>query len=183
MKKNKYKKVSHNVTDKPKRGKLATLVRNTIFVIACIGLFFSSMYGFKCFSTKVCDNIKIDKFVRSDVTIIMPKGALDVEVADTEASRELGLSGRKEMRDNEGLLFVFDNPGRYGFWMKDMQFPLDVIWINYNGIVVNIERGLTLGTYPKTYINQSDAIFVLEVNAGMAEKFGLYLGSKIKISE
>jgi uncharacterized membrane protein (UPF0127 family) len=69
--------------------------------------------------------------------------------------------------------------------MKDMKFALDIIWINQNGIVVNIERDVSPETYKekKTYINQADASYVLEVNAGMAEKFGLYLGSKVKITE
>ena len=87
------------------------------------------------------------------------------------------------MGDDEAMLFIFDAPGRYGFWMKDMNFPLDIIWINQNGIVVDIERNVTPETYnqKKTYINQSEASYVLEINAGMAAKFGLYLGSKVKI--
>lgn len=132
---------------------------------------------------KVCDSVIVDRLVRHDVTLLMPKGALEVEVADTISSRELGLSGRKKLNDDEGMLFVFDTPGRYGFWMKDMQFPLDIAWINQNGIVVYIERNVTPETYPKAFINQSEALYVLEVNAGLLEKFGLYMGSKIKIVE
>jgi uncharacterized membrane protein (UPF0127 family) len=143
------------------------------------------MYGFRCFVTKVCGVTVIDKIVRHDLTLLMPRGALEVEVANTPASRELGLSGRKKMTDSEGFLYVFDKPGRYGFWMKDMTFPLDIVWINQNGVVVDIERDITPETYreKKTFINQSEASYVLEVNAGMAEKFGLYLGSKIKITD
>ncbi len=159
------------------------LVRNIFLGIACVALFFSSMQGFRCFVTKVCGYIVVDKFVRSDMTVLMPKGALTVEVANTKASRELGLSGRNGMRDDEGLLFVFETPGRYGFWMKDMSFPLDIIWINQNGIVVSIERNVAPESYPKHFINQADATYVLEVNAGMAEKFGLYLGSKVKMTD
>jgi uncharacterized membrane protein (UPF0127 family) len=125
----------------------------------------------------------IDKFIRSDLTILMPKGALTVELANTKASRELGLSGRKTMRDDEGMLFVFDVPGRYGFWMKDMTFPLDIIWINQNGVVVSVERNVTPESYPKAFINQAEASYVLEVNAGLSERFGLYLGSKVKMTE
>lgn len=165
------------------RKKRSALVRNLLFVLLIIGLFFSSMYGFRCLVTKVCGEVVIDKFVRHDITVLMPKGALEAELADTRASRELGLSGRKSMGDDEGLLFAFDKPGRYGFWMKDMQFPLDIIWINENGIVVSIERGLTPESYPKTFMNQSEASYVLEVNAGLAERFGLYLGSKVKMTD
>ena len=140
MKKNKHthKKQTKSVVGVEK--KKNKFIRTLVFTILLIGLFSSSMYGVKCFITKVCDSIMIDKFVRHDVTILMPKGALSVEVADTQASRELGLSGREKMGDDEGILFVFDTPGRYGFWMKDMQFPLDIIWINQNGVVVNMKE-------------------------------------------
>lgn len=158
------------------------MIRNILLVVAYIALFFSSMYGFRCFMTKVCDSVIIDKFVRSDLTILMPKGALEVELANTEASRTLGLSGRHAMRDDEGMLFVFETPGRYGFWMKDMEFPLDIVWINENGIVVSIERNVAADSYPKAFINQSDASYVLEINAGQAERFGLYMGSKVKMT-
>jgi uncharacterized membrane protein (UPF0127 family) len=184
MKKNKHNKQKHRSQETPvKRSFAVSAIRNIGLGLLLVGLFFSSMYGFKCLTTKVCDSIVVDKFVRHDLTILMPKGALDVEVVDTVASRELGLSGRKQMGDDEGMLFIFDAPGRYGFWMKDMNFPLDIIWINQNGIVVDIERNVTPETYnqKKTYINQSEASYVLEINAGMAAKFGLYLGSKVKI--
>jgi uncharacterized membrane protein (UPF0127 family) len=160
-----------------------TVVRTGIFIVLLVGLFFSSMYGFKCLVTKVCESVIIDKFVRHDMIILMPKGALEVEVANTRASRELGLTGREGMQDDEGMLFVFDSPGRYGWWMKDMKFSVDIIWINENGTVVSIERNLSPDTYPKTYMNQADASYVLEVNAGLAEKFGLYLGSRVKFTD
>lgn len=181
----KHKQKNNRVASPFVAKKKSTILRNALLGILCIGLFFSSMYGFRCLMTKVCDSVVIDKFVRSDMTILMPQGALVVEVANTHASRELGLSGRPIMRNDEGMLFVFEKPGRYGFWMKDMDFPLDMVWINQNGIVVWIERNVTPESYKekKTYINQSEASYVLEINANMAEKFGLYLGSKVKMTD
>lgn len=158
-------------------------IKNILFIVLLIGLFFGSFYGVKCAWYKVCDMELLNRLVRHDVTILMPKGAIEVEVADTKASRERGLSGKQKMGDDEGLLFVFDAPGRYGFWMKDMNFALDIIWINQNGVVVAIERGVTPESYPQTFINDAEASYVLEINAGLAEKFGLYLGSKVKITE
>ena len=168
-----------------KRTLLSRSIRTIVFWVLLIGLFFSSMYGFKCFTTEVCDVVMIDKMIRSDAIVLMPQGALEVEVASTYASRELGLSGREKMADNEGFLYVFDKPGRYGFWMKDMNFPLDIIWINQNGIVVDIERDVatTSEKNPKIFMNESEAIYVLEINAGLSKRFGLYLGTKIKITE
>lgn len=121
--------------------------------------------------------------VRSDTTVLMPKGALTAEVVNTKSARALGLSGRTKMADNEGMLFIFDTPGKYGFWMKDMLFALDIVWINNNGVVVSIERNVTPESYPKAFINHVDASYVLEINSGLSEKFGLYLGSKVKFGE
>jgi hypothetical protein len=185
MKKHKHTK-HKNSSSASVATKKSTVIRNILLVLLCGALFFSSMYGFRCLVTKVCDSVIVDKFVRSDMTILMPKGAITAELANTKASRELGLSGRHTMNDDEGMLFAFDVPGRYGFWMKDMDFPLDIIWINENGIVVSVERNLTPETYTSSkqiFMNQADASYVLEINAGLAERFGLYLGSKVKMTD
>ncbi|MCF7843774.1 DUF192 domain-containing protein [Candidatus Gracilibacteria bacterium] len=176
MKKNKY--------HQKLKAKAFEGTKNKIFsVIIIVLFFFIGMYGYRCLSEKVCEVESFNRFVRHDVTISTPHGAIVAEVADTRSSRELGLSGRESMKENEGLLFIFDTPGRYGFWMKDMIFPLDILWINQNGIVVEIERNVTPESYPKTYINASPATYVLELNAGIAEKQGLFIGSKVKIIE
>lgn len=174
MKKNKYhQKIAERVV-KTSQNKLLSVAILVIF-------FFVGMYGYRCLFEKVCNNEAIDKYVRHDMMMTLPRGTMIVEVADTKSSRELGLSGRSKMETNEGLLFVFDVPGRYGFWMKDMVFPLDIIWINQNGVVVEVERNVKPDSYPKTFINASPASYVLELTAGVAEKQGVYIGSKIKM--
>ncbi len=166
------------------RAKVFEARKNKIFSgIFLILFFFVGMYGYRCLSEKVCEVDMLNRFVRHDVMVTTPRGVITAEVADTKSSRELGLSGREKMEEGEGLLFVFDTPGRYGFWMKDMTFPLDIMWINQNGIIVEIERDVTPESYPKTYINASPASYVLEVNAGVSEKQGLFIGSKVKILE
>lgn len=158
-------------------------VRTAGLLLLSVGLFFFSMYGYKCFVEKVCESEVINRVVRPDTTVLMPKGALTAEVVNTKSARALGLSGRTRMADNEGMLFIFDTPGKYGFWMKDMLFALDIVWINNNGVVVSIERNVTPESYPKAFINHVDASYVLEINSGLSEKFGLYLGSKVKFGE
>ena len=176
MKKSTYHQKLHDKIVKNTKNKIISGIILVVFF--CVG-----MYGYRCLSEKVCNIDAFDRFVRQDVTITTPHGAITAEVADTKSSRELGLSGRPNMNDNEGMLFVFDRPGRYGFWMKDMLFALDVIWINQNGIVVEIERDTSSDTYPKVYMNASPASYVLEVKGGTAEKQGLFIGSKVKIIE
>lgn len=157
--------------------------KKIVYGIAVVFGVIAIIYTYTCLTEKVCGVDSVNRFVRHDVTLTLPKGAIVAEVVDTKSSRELGLSGRKELRINEGMLFVFDVDGRYGFWMKDMLFPIDIAWINQNGIVVKTETNLTPESYPKTFINDSDARYVLELPNGSLERYGVYLGSSVRIGE
>lgn len=150
--------------------------------LVLIGFLFG-WYGFNCAFEKVCPFTEVDSAIRHHVIITVPVGKIDAELADTKSSRELGLSGRTSLRKDSGMLFAFEKPGRYGFWMKDMRFPLDMVWINKNGVIVKIESNATPEGYPATFINDPEASYILEINANTAEGYGLFLGSKIKIGK
>lgn len=112
--------------------------------------------------------------------VILPEAKLQVEIADTEKELEYGLSGRTSIASNEGMLFVMPTMGQYGFWMKDMKFPLDIVWISDEGRVVNIVENALPSSYPKkTFKNDAFAKYVLEMKAETARKSGLYLGTAI----
>ena len=121
--------------------------------------------------------------LRDDVRLVFPQGEIQAQLANTLTARELGLSYRDKIGDNEGMLFVFDKPDIYAFWMKDMNFPIDMIWFSSTGQVVHTEENLATSTYPKAFANKPKAQYVLEMNAGMAKKYGLYLGSKVDLSK
>jgi len=104
----------------------------------------------------------------------------NVELADTPKLRTQGLSGRKQLNQNSGLLFLFEKSAIYSFWMKDMNFPLDIIWINEDNLVVHIEKNLKPETFPNIFSPKSEALFVLEVNAGLVDQYKIKLGSKVK---
>lgn len=154
---------------------------NRTNILLILAIIFVVFYFYNCAIEKVCMLPAVDKFVRKDVVIIFPKGAVEAEVVNTDKSRELGLSGREKMGDGEGMLFIFDHEGKYGFWMKDMNFPLDILWINQEGIVVHIERNISEKSYPKTFSNEIDAMYVLELNAKSSDRLGAFLGSKVII--
>jgi uncharacterized membrane protein (UPF0127 family) len=101
-----------------------------------------------------------------------------LERADTDASRALGLGKRDSLCDTCGMLFVFDAPGNQGFWMKDMRFPLDIIWL-MDDQVVHVERRVSPDSKevyrPSVVANQ-----VLEVGAGMADT--LEVGERVVFS-
>ncbi len=77
------------------------------------------------------------------------------------------------------MLFVFDEPGKHGIWMKDMRFPLDIIWIDNNLRIVDIKKNISPDTFPEVFEPKSDATFVVEVNAGFAERNDLMIGSEL----
>lgn len=143
------------------------IMRNKIiwpFVAVMIILAFA--YGFS-FSQKV----KTPKTLKiGDVT-------LNIYVAKTDADREKGLSGKEKLAENEGMLFIFEKEDNYGFWMKDMNFPIDIAWLNKDKRIVFIEKNVLPETYPKVFSSPSQSIFVLETAAGFFEN------SKIKIGD
>lgn len=164
--------------------RLSKKEKHAIFYFLIVATFFFVALNISnCFSTKVCGVTFLEIIVRDSVEITLPNGSIKAEVADTSASREEGLSGRSGLRNGRGMLFVFDLPGRYGFWMKDMSFPIDMVWINENGVVVNVVENAKPEDYPMTYINQAPASYVLELEANKAREYGIYLGSKVKIEE
>ncbi len=145
-------------------------------------------YGYHCGVQKVCGLGFVERVVREEKKLILPQGEVYAEVANTSASRERGLSGRSSLDEDKGMLFVFDASGKYGFWMKDMKFSIDMVWINQDGIVVHVEREIAPETYfnfnpPKTFVNTPEAKYVLELASGAAEKHGIYLGTKVEIGE
>jgi uncharacterized membrane protein (UPF0127 family) len=110
-----------------------------------------------------------------------------VEVVDTPGQRAQGLSGRPALKQGTGMLFIFDAEGAYGFWMKEMQFPLDLVWIDSECSVVD----LTLGAPPPapgqtqsdlpTYTPNAPVLYVLEINAGEAEAAGIAPGQRLAL--
>jgi len=101
---------------------------------------------------------------------------LSTEIADTPEKKALGLSGRKSLGENEGMLFVFEVADNRYFWMKDMNFSLDIIWIGENKEVVDITRNATPESYPEKFSPETPAKYVLEVSAGFSDANNIKIG-------
>lgn len=104
-----------------------------------------------------------------------------VDIADESNEISRGLGGRKSMLPNEGMLFVFDAPGTPSFWMKDMLFSLDFVWIAENGRIVAITPSIGIDSYPITFTPPEPIKFVLEVNAGISASRGWQAGDTAEI--
>ncbi len=108
------------------------------------------------------------------------------EVADTQSARVKGLSGRPSLPEFAGMLFVMDEPSAVGIWMKDMKFPIDILWIRGGTVIDMKERvqppksGASPGDIP-VYYPVAPADFVLEVNAGFARAHDIHIGDRAGI--
>jgi uncharacterized membrane protein (UPF0127 family) len=105
-----------------------------------------------------------------------------VETADTPEAWARGLSGRSALPERSGMLFRFPEKRSMGFWMKEMIFSIDIVWIS-DGKVIGVAERLPLDTSirPTTYYPPGPVTSVLEINAGEAERYGITVGSEVAI--
>ncbi|MEI8249043.1 MAG: DUF192 domain-containing protein [Candidatus Taylorbacteria bacterium] len=115
----------------------------------------------------------------STTVIKVPRGIIYVEIAQTEAQKSLGLSYRRGLATSSGMLFVFGEPTKPSFWMKDMNFPLDMVWIDSHKKIVSITKHISPDTYPQTFQPPAPVSFVLEIQAGDADRFKLATGTQL----
>ncbi|MAJ97646.1 hypothetical protein CL644_02845 [bacterium] len=112
-------------------------------------------------------------------TIYVDGTPVKVEVADTPEERVNGLSGRSQIPTNQGMLFVFETPGTYSIWMRNMQFSLDIFWIDADGVIIDMWENAHPDSYPQVYEPRSDALYVLETIAGFAEVYNIDIGDTV----
>lgn len=114
------------------------------------------------------------------VKIANQKVKVDLALSETEKNK--GLGGRESLKENEGMLFVFDETGKYPFWMKDMKFAIDIIWIGENKEIIYIKKNATPESYPESFEPENptmDTKYVLEVPAGFSDKNNLKIGNVV----
>ncbi len=117
--------------------------------------------------------------------VTLPDGtAVWAEIADSPEERRTGLSDHASLGPDRGMLFLLDEPVLASFWMKDMDFPIDIIWIS-GETVVSIESdvpvpALRAGSLP-VYLSETEVDRVLEANAGFAAAHGLEVGDVLDI--
>ena len=129
----------------------------------------------------VTRNNAVDPISSSVKSLKIADTLVEVEVADTDSARQQGLSGREQLNPGTGMLFIFENSNLYGFWMKDMKFAIDIIWLDANMRVVHVESDVRPDTYPQTFTPVSPAQYVLEVPAGFAIEKGLEIGDSAEL--
>jgi uncharacterized membrane protein (UPF0127 family) len=119
----------------------------------------------------------------STIEIGLKEGTtITAELAVSKHERQRGLMYRDGLGKGERMLFVFDEEDKYPFWMKNVNFPIDIIWINSDFRVVDAQTAVPCTDHCRNYLPEYPAMYVLEVPAGFADAHGIETGSPIDIS-
>jgi uncharacterized protein len=113
-------------------------------------------------------------FSKDDQPII----GIDIEIADNDSRREVGMMGRPAMDELKGMLFVFDEEFYASFWMKNCVLSLDMIFIDKTGSIVTIQKNTTPFS-EQNYTATAPTLLVLEVNAGFTDRHNISVGDRI----
>ncbi len=102
--------------------------------------------------------------------------AYRLEIAETSRSRARGLSGRKALASDAGMLFVYQTTGRHTFWMKDMSFAIDIVWMDERWCVVEVASRVRPDSYPARFGRNTSSRYAVELPAGAADAHGVAVG-------
>lgn len=107
----------------------------------------------------------------------------NVFVAKSDIEKQIGLSSKNKIPENQGMLFLFEKPDYYSFWMKEMKFSIDIIYIENNKVttVINNVKPPTNSTSLSIYKPKKKSDMVIEINGGLAEKYNIREGSSVNI--
>ena len=111
--------------------------------------------------------------------------AMTCEVASSPEERLMGLMFREELPVDEGMLFVYEYPHNVSFWMKNVLIPLDIIFLNESGTVINVEEADVEIDVPdeeiESYFSGGSAQYVVEINQGLCKLYGIGVGTNVSI--
>ena len=150
-------------------------LRKTIFISINVSLCIIQLFTF--------NQSFAEEIVYSHAIVTTSTGEeIPVEVADTLKKRSLGLGKRASLKKGWGMLFVFEERKPHRFWMKDMQFPLDIIWLDNHRIVhiIHNAKPANFKDEPEVMTSQVPVNFVVEIAAGRAAKLRLKTGQRMK---
>lgn len=119
---------------------------------------------------------------RSTTTVRIGTAIITAHLAVTPGQQEAGLSNLPQIGASEGMLFIFSNDAAREFWMKDMRFNIDIIWLDSNSRVVSAVESAAPSSYPKTFTSPNNVRYVLEVPAGTTKKYAISPGAAATFS-
>jgi uncharacterized membrane protein (UPF0127 family) len=117
------------------------------------------------------------------IPIVIGAVAVQASVADSIPERIKGLSNTPYLPEGVVKLFAFGAEGEHGIWMKDMNYPLDIIWVAKSGSIVHIEENVSPETYPDSFSSPKPAWYVIEANAGFVASSSLKIGDEVVVPD
>ena len=144
-----------------------------LLLIIVAGIFFAQNY----LKTRT-----IFPFIKSPKALIN-NHTFQLTVARSPEEKEVGLSKATSLSENQGMIFLFEKPDYYSFWMKDMKLPIDIIYINKDEIVTiqnNVQPPKSKEENPIIYAPTQPSDKVLEISGGLSEKYNFKKGDKVK---
>lgn len=118
-----------------------------------------------------------------NVVVYFGQTEVVLEVADTPEKRAQGLSGRESLREGTGMLFTFDESDRHGIWMKDMQFAIDVLWLDEDFYIVYMVEHMSPESFPIVYRSRKPARYVVELPDGFISTHGIDVNTQMTPTE
>lgn len=161
------------------------IIWTIVAIVVCVGIF--GIWFFSSRQSNLAQNT-VDGSVSQNTeaqnnfkTIQIGNAVINAELATTEAQWVQGLSGRTSLATSTGMFFVFNHPAYWGIWMKDMNFPIDVLWITDNLKISDIVENMSPASYPQAYSPHVPALYVLEIPAGTVKTYGLKVGQYVVV--
>lgn len=111
-------------------------------------------------------------------TLWLKNVPITITIAKTNQERQRGLGGQASLPPNHGMFFVFDHDDYHSFWMENMHFAIDILWLDQNLTVVDTKLDVTPESYPTSFTPRSPARYVLEVSAGFSRDHEVTLGDR-----
>ena len=102
-----------------------------------------------------------------------------LELVNTDVTRQQGLSGKPKLEPNTGMLFDFKQNGYWQIWMKDMNFAIDILWLNNQKQVVGVKQDALPQNYPETYGAEQQSQYVIELPAGSVKDRNIKIGDTL----
>lgn len=142
-----------------------------ILILTAILFLILGAIAYRYYDLQRLSNLKAGVLTINETPIV-------VEIANNSATRVRGLSGRDLLPEKSGMLFVFPKADFYEFWMKDMKFPIDIVWFDDSWKIIDIKENIQPETYPEVSTSKEKARYAVEVNAGFAKKYEIKIGDQ-----
>lgn len=127
-------------------------------------------------------------FPQKTTTAAIRNNKFNLLIAKTDKEKEIGLSEKSSIDKDSGMLFVFDKPDYHKFWMKNMKFPIDILFLNKNHIITIHSKvpapqdtALSKDENLPIYSPEEPSDMVIEINSGLSETYGFQKGDSVKI--